>query len=162
MSETNYAFIDSQNLNLAIRDQGWKLDFQKFRIYLREKYNVQKAFIFIGYIPKYHNLYENLKSFGYVLIFKPIVVEEGKVKGNIDAELVLYCMIEFLNYDKGIIISGDGDFYCLVNYLKVHNKLCKLIVPNIKKYSFLFKVFKNDIHSITFLKEKLEYKKDRH
>jgi len=34
----NYAFIDSQNLNLSIREQGWVLDFKKFRIYLKDKY----------------------------------------------------------------------------------------------------------------------------
>ena len=38
-----YAFIDSQNVNLAIQAQGWKLDFGKFRIYLREKYGVIKG-----------------------------------------------------------------------------------------------------------------------
>jgi hypothetical protein len=43
----NYAFIDSQNVNLAIRDQGWKLDWKRFRIYLKEKYGVTKAFLFI-------------------------------------------------------------------------------------------------------------------
>jgi len=44
----NYAFIDSQNLNLAIREQGWLLDFKRFRVYLAEKYAVNKAFLFIG------------------------------------------------------------------------------------------------------------------
>ncbi|MDD4894999.1 MAG: hypothetical protein PHW54_06800 [Candidatus Omnitrophica bacterium] len=42
----NYAFIDSQNLNLSIRDQGWALDFKRFRKYLEDKYGVTKAFIF--------------------------------------------------------------------------------------------------------------------
>ncbi len=31
--DNNYAFIDSQNLNLSIRDQGWVLDFRRFRKY---------------------------------------------------------------------------------------------------------------------------------
>ena len=46
----NYAFIDSQNLNLSTRDQGWKLDFMRFRKYLEDKCAVTKAFLFIGYI----------------------------------------------------------------------------------------------------------------
>ena len=32
----NYAFIDSQNLYLSIKAQGWKIDFAKFRVYLRD------------------------------------------------------------------------------------------------------------------------------
>ena len=46
----NYAFIDSQNLNLSIAEQGWKLDFSKFRKYLLRKYGIAQAFLFIGYI----------------------------------------------------------------------------------------------------------------
>jgi hypothetical protein len=36
-----YAFIDSQNLNLGTQSAGWKLDFRKFRLYLKNKYGVQ-------------------------------------------------------------------------------------------------------------------------
>ncbi len=36
----NFAFIDSQNLNLSIRALGWRLDFRRFRVYLKEKYEV--------------------------------------------------------------------------------------------------------------------------
>lgn len=110
----NYAFIDSQNLNIAIRDQGWQLDFAKFRIYLKDKYNITQAFLFIGYIKNNTKLYELLKEFGYTLIFKPTVKYQGQLKGNVDAELVLHAMIQYGNYDKAIIVSGDGDFYCLV------------------------------------------------
>jgi len=67
----NYAFIDSQNLNLSIKQQGWKLDFKRFRIYLQQKYKVTKAFLFIGYIASNQRLYDTLQSFGYILIFKP-------------------------------------------------------------------------------------------
>lgn len=42
----NYAFIDSQNLNLGIQKQGWKLNYKKFRVYLHEKYGVEKAYMF--------------------------------------------------------------------------------------------------------------------
>lgn len=51
IQENNYAFIDSQNLNLGIKSLGWKLDFVKYRRYLREKYGVTTAYLFIGYVP---------------------------------------------------------------------------------------------------------------
>lgn len=114
----NYVFIDSQNLNLAIRSLGWRLDFKRFRKYLWDKYRITKAFLFIGYLPQYQNLYDNLRQSGYILIFKPILQKRGSyVKGNIDAELVLQTMIEYHNFNQAIIITGDGDFYCLVRYL---------------------------------------------
>lgn len=42
---------------------------------------------------------------------------DGKRKGNVDAELVLQAMIEYPNYERAIIVTGDGDFGCLVRYL---------------------------------------------
>ena len=79
----NYAFIDSQNLNLSIRDQGWKLDFKRFRKYPEDKYGVLKAFLFIGYIPTQQSLYTALQEYGYVLVFKPtLTLAEGKIKGT--------------------------------------------------------------------------------
>lgn len=141
----NYAFIDSQNLNLSIRSLGWELDFKRFRVYLDDKFKVKKAFLFIGYIEKYKKLYEELKNSGYNLIFKPIVSRKsGKpevVKGNVDAEMVLHTMIEFANYNKAVIVSGDGDFHCLVKYLLKRKKLQRLTIPNRKSYSSLLKEF---------------------
>ncbi|MBA3066110.1 NYN domain-containing protein [bacterium] len=159
IEEKVYAFIDSQNLNLSIRAQGWKLDFKRLLKYLRDRYNVQKAFIFIGRVPSNEVLYAALKSYGYILIFKPTLVQpDGKVKGNIDAELVLHSMIEYPNYDKAIIASGDGDFRCLVEYLIQKNKLLKIVIPNKNSYSSLLREFMKHILFMNGLKEKLEYR----
>lgn len=141
----NYAFIDSQNLNLAIRDQGWVLDFGRFRRYLTDKYGVAKAYLFIGYSSTNKGLYYYLENAGYILIFKPTVEHEGVMKGNVDAELVLHTMIQYKYYDKAIIVSGDGDFYCLVEYLVQNNKLAGLVIPNKYKYSSLLRAFKKYI-----------------
>lgn len=158
-----YAFIDSQNLNLGVRSQGWQLDFSRFRVYLKDKYKVKKAYLFIGYILKNTKLYEFLKKAGYELIFKPVLESKHskvKVKGNVDAELVLHTMIEFPKYNKAIIVSGDGDFYCLAEYLDKKNKLAKIIVPN-EKYSSLLRKYRSCIVNVGDLKNKLSNKKKR-
>lgn len=156
--QSNYAFIDSQNLNLGIKSQGWTLDFQRFRIYLRDKYKVKKAFLFIGYIPKNEKMYNSLTRAGYVLVYKPVLESKNKsqpIKGNIDAELVLHATIEYPNYDQAVIISGDGDFHCLVEYLEKKRKLKRLLIPNQKKYSGLFLKFKGYIDFLNNQKLKL-------
>lgn len=152
----NFAFIDSQNLNLGIKDLGWKLDFKKFRKYLEEKYAVTKAYIFIGYVPGNETLYANLQNMGYVCIFKPTLeLKDGKVKGNVDAELVLHTMIQFENFDKAVVVSGDGGFYCLVEYLLQENKLEMVLVPDEQKYSALLKkLSKPDKNIFEFLNRK--------
>jgi uncharacterized LabA/DUF88 family protein len=156
--ENNFAFIDSQNVNLGIRGAGWKLDFEKFRIYLKDKYHVSRAYVFLGYVSGNNGLYTALQRMGYVCIFKPIVeYAHGKIKGNCDAELVLQTMIDFDRYKQAIIATGDGDFYCLLNHLQSRNKLGPLFIPNKKKFSSLLKTrgLKPYLRYMDDLKDKL-------
>lgn len=157
--EKIYAFIDSQNLNLAIKECGWKLDFTKFRVYLKDKYKVEKTFLFIGYVAGNETLYTSLQRSGYIVVFKPTLEykKDGQrhAKGNVDAELVLHAMIEFNSYDKAIIVSGDGDFHCLIEYLQKKEKLLHLLIPNRRKYSALLRRFREYFIYLDNLRDKL-------
>lgn len=155
----NYAFIDSNNLHQGTQDSGWKLDYLKFRNYLKTKYNVGKAYLFIVYIPTNSSLYKRLQEFGYTLIFKPVleIKKNGKTeyKGNVDAEMVLHAIININKYKKAVIVSGDGDFYCLIEYLDEQKKLEKVLTPN-KRYSSLIRKYSNYILPLGLIKNKLE------
>lgn len=158
-----YAFIDSQNLNLGVQSQGWKLDFKKFRLYLKNKYGVEKAYLFIGLVPGNEQLYTMLAGAGYELIFKPTVeyVDGDKKmhKCNVDAELVLYSVAKtYSEYDKAIIVSGDGDFRCLVEYLLDKQKLLHIMTPN-HRFSKLLRDFLRYVVQVDKLRKSLEYKK---
>ena len=118
------------------------------------------AFLFIGYIYENQDLYISLQKDGYILIFKPTLrLPDGRVKGNVDAELVLHALIEYDNYDKALIVTGDGDFYCLVDYLVKKDKLLKLMVPNRNKFSSLFRKMMPHIMFMNDLRGKLEHGK---
>jgi uncharacterized LabA/DUF88 family protein len=172
--QQTYAFIDSQNLNLGIQKLGWHLDWYKFREYLRREHNVVKAYMFIGYLAENEALYDQLKAQGYELVHKPILepkevqhddsygeelakAARPPVKGNIDAELVLFAMKELPNYKKAIIVSGDGDFYCLVEYLAGIGKLSALLTPN-WQYSGLFKDYEKYVVRLDKKRGLLAYK----
>lgn len=167
--EVIYAFIDSQNLNLSVRNdikekkyKGWVLDFKRFYVYLKDKYKVDRSFLFIGRIDGQERLYMFLESVGYEMVYKPTLINsDGKAKGNVDAELVLHAMIEYPNYDKAIIVSGDGDFHCLIEYLDKMDKLSKIMIPNKASYSSLLRKFHNKMVYVSDLRKKLEYKKDK-
>lgn len=160
-----FAFIDSQNLHLGVKSEDWELDYRKFRLYLTNKYSVSRAYLFIGQITGNETLYRHLQEMGYILVFKPTmpIINDGKtiVKGNVDAELVLHASaITFSQYDKAIIVSNDGDFYCLVEFLVKKDKLLKLLAPN-KHYSSLLRKFDQYIVRLDKMKNSLEYKKTR-
>ena len=156
---SNSAFIDSQNVNLGFRALGWKLDWQRFRIYLRERYGVGKAFLFIGYIPENQQLYTSLQQAGFILVFKPVLqTKEHGAKGNVDADLVLKAMTEYGNYEKAVIVTSDGDFYSLVEYLYGKGKLETVLSPSAAKCSLLLKrTAKERINFMETLRGKLEY-----
>ena len=171
--EVIYTFIDSQNLNLSVRNdignggktlyKGWELDFRRFFVYLKDKYKVAKAYLFIGRVAGNERLYKFLEDVGYVVVYKPTLeYKDGKkkfTKGNVDAELVLHAMIEYPNYDKAIIVSGDGDYYCLIEYLETQNKLSRIIIPNKTSYSSLLRKYSRYMVYVTDLRAKLELKK---
>ena len=167
-----YAFIDSQNLNLGVQKVGWKMDWRAFRAYLKDEFNVTKAFMFIGYMQGNESLYEHMHELGFLIALKPTVDVSANdrdkedadykptVKGNIDADLVLYAMKELPNYDKAIIVSGDGDFVSLIEYLAEQNKLLKVLTPN-WQYSSLLKPWENYVIRIDQLRNQLAYRDHR-
>jgi uncharacterized LabA/DUF88 family protein len=183
-----YAFIDSQNLNVGVQKFGWKMDWQKFRKWLADEHGITKAFMFIGYVPEFEAMYEQLHEAGYMIVLKPTYdmtrpqpdaaaveakatqkaeeaalagkkhepEEKKPVKGNIDADLVLWAMKEISNYDKAILVSGDGDFYSLVEYLESKNRLGKILTPSFQ-YSQLYNKYEEYIIRLDQFKRELRY-----
>ncbi len=101
---------------------------------------------------------------GYILKFKPVLQhKDGTHKGNVDADLVLQAMIDFYekNFDKAVIITSDGDFYCLAQYLHEKRKLRNILIPNRFKFSALLKwdIFRPYLRYMNDLEQKLSYKK---
>ncbi len=131
----NAAYIDNTNLHKGSEAEGFRIDYVKFRKYLLERHGVQVAYIFIGYVPGNEERYKKFQERGYTLIFKPTLPDgNGKIKGNCDAELVLQATRDFYEdrFEKLVIVSSDGDFGCLVQFLKEHDKLEIVLSPRNK------------------------------
>jgi uncharacterized LabA/DUF88 family protein len=139
----NYAYIDGANLHQGIASLGWRLDYKRFRVWLSEKYAVQRAYFFIGLILKYGELYKRLQEAGYTLVFKEVVYDDkGKPKGNCDADLVLQVVCNTYEdlFDKAVIVSSDGDYAGLIKFLLGKQKLDTILSPrNQEQCSILLK-----------------------
>ena len=145
-------YIDGNNLYRSAKELDFEIDYKKFRGWLRQKYNPDKVYLFIGLVPERVKFYEHLQSCGYVLVFKQTVSIGEKIKGNCDAELVLKATSDFYekSFSSCILITGDGDFGCLVEFLKEKKSMNQIIAPDKKKCSFLLR---NKNIEITFLNE---------
>ena len=153
----NIAFIDGQNLHLGTygtdkmvregkitEEERWKIDFEKFRQYLKDKYKIDKAYYFIGYIvDDYDNLYKHLQECGFIVEFKNhSQLHKSKKKGNVDINIVFESMkmlYEKEEVEKIFLVSGDGDYKILVDHLVSKDKFGKILFPNNKRYSSLYK-----------------------
>lgn len=164
--EKNIAYIDGQNLHLWTTSESWKIDFQKFRIYLRDKFQVEEACIFLWFVNDEHQrMYRKIQKTGFILEFREhSSLMEGKKKWNVDVDIVfeiMHRLIEEDDFDKIILVTGDGDYIKLVKYLIEKQRLKKILFPN-KKYSSLYKPFKDNYGlnlSIPDIKMRIEYKK---
>lgn len=142
----NYAFIDGQNFHTSVQHiiepleaLGVDLNLNEFRRYLREKHGVTKAYYFIGYIESNEGLYRRLKQSGFDAIFKEVGRSRDGVKGNVDVNLTLQAVLDINNYQKAVLITSDGDYACLVDYLIDMNKFECLIACSRGKCSSLLK-----------------------
>lgn len=167
-----YAFIDSQNLNMGVANDvvrrgkkiysGWRLDFKKFRQYLKDKHRVEEAFLFIGNLPGQESMYAHLQRCGYILVLKPTTVYRDtagveRVKGNVDTDIVLYAAAQEIdNYDEAVLVTGDGDFLSLCEYLDEKGKLRAIVAPNKLNYSQLLKKYIDKFDYVSVNKRKLE------
>lgn len=150
--EKNLAFIDGQNLyvNTAKKEVNpWAIDFVRFRIYLEKKYHVGKAYYFLGYVQeKNQELYDRLQSSGFVLVFRehdPAML--GKKKGNVDSDIIFQVMKKLHkqeDFNKIILVSGDGDYKQMVDFLIEENRFEKILFPDRKYRSSLYKDLSNN------------------
>lgn len=147
-------YIDGNNLYRGAKALGFEIDYKKFRGWLRQKYNPQNIYLFIGLVPDRLKFYQHLQECGFILIFKQTISVSGIIKGNCDAELVLKTVSDFYtkSFTSCILITGDGDFGCLAEFLKENNAIKYIISPDKNKCSFLLRnkkvetVFLNDLY----------------
>lgn len=147
----NTAYIDGQNLYMGTTHATlpWQVNYTKFYRYLKDKYNVQTAYYFVGdHQPDQVKLYTNLQKAGFIVTFR--MHNENMVshkKGNVDTDVVFSIMRDLyegvFNDGKAILVSGDGDYIRIVKYLAGIDKLERVIFPNRANASSLYSSLDN-------------------
>lgn len=157
--ENNFAYIDGANLHKGIQELGWRLDYRRFRVWLKEKYGITRAYIFLGLVPKHKDIYTNLQEAGFTLIFKETTYDDdGKVKGNCDVDLTIKMVVDYFekNLNKAVLVSGDGDYASLVKFLKEKGAFYSIVSPN-NKCSFLLRKLNVSLLYLDTQKNSLKY-----
>lgn len=128
----NIAYIDGANLHKGVESLGWKLDYDKFRIWLFQKYGIAIAKIFMGKVLSHKDIYARLRESGFEIIFKKAVRQRNrKIKANCDTELAVTALSDFYEkrLAKAIIVSSDGDFSIVGQFLKERYSILAIVSP---------------------------------
>jgi uncharacterized LabA/DUF88 family protein len=145
--EHNIAYIDGQNLYLGtakLKSDPWKISLKKLRIYLKDRYQATTCYYFLGYVnQEYQDLYTEIQEAGFILQFREHnSAMQGKKKGNVDSDIVFHIMKKLYKedvFDRIILLSGDGDYKMLVDFLIRERRFKKILLPNKKFASSLYK-----------------------
>lgn len=168
----NIAYIDGQNLYMgtAKSEPSWHIDLARFRIYLQKKYNVDKAYYYLGFVKdekEIRLLYEQIQTAGFILVFrKHNSAMLGEKKGNVDSDIIFSAMEKMYKkeiFNKIILVSGDGDYKMLVDFLIQENKFEKILFPNRRFRSSLYKELSNNYFTYlddADIKQKIAYLKN--
>src|SRR3990167_6135612 len=162
-----YAFIDAANLIYGTKYENWKIDFAKLIKYLRERYQVDKAYYYAGIEisnEQQKKFFEKLRQFGYHLRLKPVKLytrDDGSVtkKANCDVGMTFDMMRFFDQYQKAIILTGDGDFAPIVEYLVDKKQLIRVIANGSRTAKELKQIAGQGFIDLRNLKDILEYNK---
>lgn len=165
----NIAYIDGQNLYMgtSISEPAWRIDFARFRVYLKDKYKVEKAYYYLGYlIDENQELYEKLQTAGFIVVFREHNSQMlGKKKGNVDSDIVFAVMKRLYKNElegKVVLVSGDGDYKLLVDFLIQENKFEKILFPNRKFASSLYKTIGGEFFDyLENSKNKIAYRNEK-
>ena len=165
----NIAYIDGQNLYMGTStcNPPWHIDLGRFRKYLTEKYHVEKAYYYLGYlIDENQELYEKLQTAGFIVVFREHNSQMlGKKKGNVDSDIIFSVMKRLYKNElegKIILVSGDGDYKMLIDFLIEENKFEKILFPNKGFASSLYKSIGGSYFDyLENVKNKISYRNEK-
>lgn len=163
---SNIAFIDGQNLHLGTKESGWAVNHAKLRVYLKDKYGISEAYYFLGFVSEGNqDLYDSLQKAGFILSFREhSSALRGNKKGNVDCDIVFGIMKKLVDnepFEKVFIVSGDGDYKKLVDFLIKKGRFGKMLFPNRAFASSLYKSLGGeffDYLEAEGVKAKIEYR----
>jgi uncharacterized LabA/DUF88 family protein len=114
LSKNVAVFVDVANIFYAAKAAGVDIDYVTLLRSAGAGRDLVRAYAYTGLDPEnenQRNFHDFLRRHGYKVVSKDIrKYGDGKVKANLDIELVVDMMKTARNLDIAIVVSGDGDF----------------------------------------------------
>lgn len=163
-----YAFVDAANILFRNTEStSWRIDLKKLIKYLQERFGATKIFYFGGQDDRNKiqaNLHRKLAMWGYELRLNPVkhfMNDRGEwfIKADVDSRMSFEMMRLFSQYDRAVVLTGDGDFYWVLEYLLQKKERVWLISSPRSTARELKKLFGSDFANLDSLRIPLQYQK---
>ncbi len=158
-----FAFIDATNIIYGADDHGWRMDYKKLADFLNTRFGVEKTLYYAGVDDqnlKQLNFYEKLQDFGYSLRLVPVkTFSDGKKKADVDSRMTFEMMLYLQSYDEVVVMTGDGDYYWVLEYLKKLKKRVILLSFPSHTARELKVLFAGNFMDLNDIKKNLEFNK---
>lgn len=129
-------FVDVQNLYMCVKSVFGhaKINYKALRDFLTRDGALVKMVAFTCYDPENRSQVDFMHALalmGYRIVAKPLKrMPDGNIKASMDMEMALEILTSAPYFDELILVTGDGDFAPLVDYLARMGKIIKVIGPD--------------------------------
>lgn len=163
-----YAFVDAANIIYRQKDKGyWKIDLKKLISYLKSRFHAKHVLYFGGVDSSnavQNRLYTKMESWGYEMRLNPVkkfTNDRGERynKADVDSRMTFEMMRLEKEYDQAVVLTGDGDYYWVLQYLIEKKDRIWLIASPDKTAKELKQLFGPHFTSFDDTRKWLEYTK---
>ena len=104
--------------------------------------------------------YRRLEKFGYALYLKPVKSyrqDDGTVKrkANCDVDMTFYMMRDLADYDRAVVLTGDGDFLPVLKHIRALGKGVVILGRGPRTARVIRRFAGTDFRDFEYLKEQL-------
>lgn len=119
--------VDVPNIYFTLRKNlDGRLDYTKFLNRLQESFIIHRAIAYGGQLSdEAESFISVLQSVGYETRFKPVqVFSDGSKRANFDLDIAMDAVRILPSVDIVVLVSGDGDFVPVIEYIQSRGKRC--------------------------------------
>jgi len=154
-------YIDAQNIHKWIKNYHSRvLDWWRFFVYCKEKFQADTIKIFLWYVAKYEKLYNELKQTGYIVCFKDtLILPDWSIKGNVDIDIAIIWLQDYYEnkLSRAVLVTWDGDYNSLIAFWQDKDVFECVLVPGIESSSqLLHKIAGKNVIDIAPMQKKLQ------
>lgn len=157
-------YIDVQNVLGRVWGYWREIDRAKFYDYVTVRYEIDKVYYAVWYLPHLQWEYDIMMSCWYELLLKETIINNGKTKWNVDIDIAIRSIFDLTDatLTEAYLMTNDGDYNTLIKTFQEYRVWGRLIAPDIRTASKALTRIVQDPIDLQYLRKLVEKQKSLH